>query len=112
MDGRIFHIKQRLSRDLGHHWTVREMAEMVGLSARYLDKLFKSEIGVPPMKFLQQLRLEKARYLLENSFLQIKQIGLQTGLISASNFTRDFKARYGKAPSKYRRNVWSSTQSK
>src|SRR5437867_2003649 len=99
MDGRIFHVKNLLSQSMGHSWTVKEMAEKVGLSVPHFLKLFKTEIGDPPMAYLHQLRLETARYLLESSFLQVKQIGVQTGLTNASHFTRDFKKKFGLSPS-------------
>src|SRR5437867_1241558 len=98
MDGRIFHIKTKLSQDLGRHWTVSDMAGMVGLSVSRLHKLFRIEIGHSPIAFLHELRLEKARKLLEVTFLQIKQVGYKTGLTNDSHLTRDFKRKFGITP--------------
>jgi AraC family transcriptional regulator len=110
MDGRIFHIKKELAENLAHHWTVAEMAAKVGLSPLHFQKLFKQVTGVSPIHYLNDLRLEKARELLETSFLQIKQIGVQTGLTNDSHFSRDFKRKYGTTPTKYRNHWWQAHQ--
>lgn len=111
MDGRIFHLKKLLLERLGHHWTVDEMAKVVDLSTTHFQKIFKTQVGVPPKVFLHDARLEKARELLETTFLQIKQIGFQTGLKNDSHFTRDFKKKFGSSPTQYRENYWEIKQS-
>jgi len=46
--------------------------------------------------------MERARYLLETSFLSVKEIGYQVGLNDESHFVRDFRKVYGDAPTRYR----------
>lgn len=62
------------------------------------------------MAYLNELRLEKARELLEDErcFLQIKEIGHQVGLVNDSHFTRDFKKKYGLTPTEYRKQHWGN----
>ncbi len=57
------------------------------------------------MTFLKDLRLEKARELLEdeNNFLQIQEIRIKVGISHDSHFTRDFKEKFGLTPTEYRR---------
>lgn len=110
MDGRIFHIKEKLLKNLNNHWTLEKMAREVGLSAPHFQKLFKSNVGLPPMTFLQNLRLEKARELLEDTFLQVQEIRCQVGMSGNSHFTRDFKVKYGMTPTEYRKFHWSKIQ--
>ncbi len=112
MDGRIFELTNLLNERLTHPWTIEEMAKCVDLSQPHLQKLFKTEIGTPPKTYLRNLRLEKARDMLENGHLQIKQIGLQTGLVNDSHFTRDFKKKFGLTPTEYRKKQWEIEQSK
>lgn len=60
MDGRIFHLKKHISQNLSYHWTVAEFAKIANLSPPHLYKLFKANLGKSPMRYLQDLRLEKA----------------------------------------------------
>ena len=79
------------------------MAKIVDLSPPHLQRLFKIHVGVSPMAYLLELRLEKARELLENPFLQIKQIGRMVGILTDSHFTREFKKNCGLTPTEFRR---------
>ncbi len=62
------------------------MARLVNLSESHLQQLFKHIVGMSPIQYLQDLRLEKARELLEDSFLQIREIGFQVGMSDQSHF--------------------------
>jgi AraC-like DNA-binding protein len=110
MDGRIFHIIEKIRKNLNHDWTVEEMAIFTELSESHFQKLFKSETGMSPKAYLKNLRLEKARELLENGFKQIKQIGYEIGLTNDSHFARDFKRTFGMTPSDYRARFWKFSQ--
>ena len=74
------------------------------------QKLFKSNTGTSPVAYLRELRLEKARLLLETTFVQIKQIGIKIGLTNDSHLTRDFKNKYGVTPTECRRQHWDKAQ--
>ena len=80
MDGRIFYITEQLTGNLNHDWTIEEMAGMVELSVPHFQKLFKRNVGAPPMAYLREQRLERACECLETSFHQLKQIGSQVGI--------------------------------
>lgn len=103
IDGRIFKLKKILFEKPDHNWTIEEMAKIVDLSPSHLQKLFKINMGVSPMACLLELRLEKARELLENPSLQIKQISRMVGIPNDSHFTRDFKKNCGLTPTEFRR---------
>lgn len=110
MDGRIFHLRKRILDDLRHEWTIEEMADFVELSAPHLQKLFKVQSGTSPLAFVREMRLEKARDLLENTFRQIHIIGYEVEMPNDSHFTRDFKKRYGTTPTEYRKRHWERMQ--
>src|SRR5262249_25375562 len=67
-----------------------------------LCHIFKSDVGMPPIRYLRQLRMERAKGLLESSFLSVKEIAFQVGLNDESHFVRDFKSTYGFSPALYR----------
>ncbi len=110
MDGRIFRLKERLLKSIRHAWTIEEMARFVELSVPHLQKLFKIETGTTPMAYLRDIRLKKARKLLETKFSRLKEIGHEIGMPNDSHFTRDFKKKYGVTPTEYRRRHWEKTQ--
>ena len=77
-------------------------AQSVNLSVWRLCHIFKSDVGMPPIRYLRLLRMERAKGLLESSFLSVKEIAFQVGLNDESHFVRDFKSTYGFSPALYR----------
>ena len=57
---------------------------------------------MPPIRYLRLLRMDRAKNLLESSFLSVKEIAFQVGLNDESHFVRDFKSTYGFSPALYR----------
>jgi transcriptional regulator GlxA family with amidase domain len=110
MDGRIFHIREKLVNNIQHQWTIGEMAREVELSSPHFIKLFKSNVGTSPITFLRDMRLSKARHFIESTFLQMQEIRLKVGILQDSHFTRDFKKKYGTTPTEYRKCYWDQTQ--
>jgi AraC family transcriptional activator of mtrCDE len=110
MDGRIFHIKQQLNKNLQYNWSVPKLAKLIDVSAPHLQKLFKAEMKMSPIACLRNLRLEKARELLETTFKRVSIIAIEIGINSESHFTRDFKNKYGLTPTAYRKEHWKKIQ--
>lgn len=108
MDGRIWFVKNKIISNLQLHHSIDEIAESINVSKDHLHKLFKKELGISPIKFVNNLRLEKAKELLENTFLRIKEIRTLVGINDEADFIRDFKKHYGLTPSEYRKNFWNS----
>ena len=88
--------------DVRGELSLAEFAQSVNLSVWRLCHIFKSDVGMPPIRYLRQLRMERARHLLESSFLSVKEIAFQVGLNDESHFVRDFKSTYGYSPALYR----------
>jgi transcriptional regulator GlxA family with amidase domain len=82
---------------------VQDLAVGVNLSAGRLAHLFKSELGVSPQRYLNHIRMERAKELLEDGMLSGKEIAAEVGIPNASRFCRTFKARYGTTPNEYRK---------
>lgn len=77
--------------------------EKLGLNNNYFSKLFKSETGVTPLHYIQQLRLEKAQDLLTHSTLSIEEIASEIGFPDMLYFSRVFKQACGFPPTTYRK---------
>ena len=91
-----------MREDVRGELSLSEFAQSVNLSVWRLCHIFKSDVGMPPMRFLRLLRMERAKGLLESSFLSVKEIAYRVGLNDESHFVRDFKATYGSSPACYR----------
>ena len=102
MDKRVEKIIQMMREDVRGELSLGEFAQSVNLSVWRLCHIFKSDVGMPPIRYLRLLRMERAKGLLESSFLSVKEIAFQVGLNDESHFVRDFKSTYGYSPSLYR----------
>lgn len=91
-----------MREDVRGELSLAEFAQSVNLSVWRLCHIFKSDVGMPPMRYLRGLRMERAKDLLESSFLSVKEIAYRVGLNDESHFVRDFKATYGSSPALYR----------
>ena len=102
MDKRVEKIIKMMRDDVRGELSLTEFAQSVNLSVWRLCHIFKSDVGLPPIKYLRLLRMERAKGLLESSFLSVKEIAFQVGVNDESHFVRDFKATYGHSPAIYR----------
>ena len=73
------------------------------LSPVYISKIFKDIMGDSPINYLIRIRLSKAKELLENSKLSIKEISEAIGYNDPYYFSKLYKKYYGISPSKHRK---------
>jgi transcriptional regulator GlxA family with amidase domain len=102
-DADILKIQIWLENRIGHNIAMEQVADEFGLSLRNLIRRFKDATEQSPAQYLQNLRIEKAKFLLENSQEAFEQITLQVGYEDGNSFRRLFKQRVGLAPSAYRK---------
>jgi AraC-like DNA-binding protein len=81
---------------------MRDLARQVNLSPWHFMHLFKAETSVSPNQYLRSLKMKKAKALLKDSFLSIKEITSLVGFNDRSHFSRDFKSLFGQNPSEFR----------
>lgn len=91
-------IKERI-RDLP---TLAELAKSSGLSRTYLSCVFKEVTGTRLQDYIAQVRLEKAKDLLGDIDLKIKQIAHEVGFSDPNYFCRSFKKKTGLIPTNWR----------
>ncbi|TQK06748.1 GlxA family transcriptional regulator [Herbaspirillum sp. SJZ107] len=75
-----------------------EIAQLVGISRRQLERLFKQYLGSLPSRYYLELRLKRARQLLRDTNSSIVQVGLMCGFSSGSHFSTAFGALFGNTP--------------
>jgi transcriptional regulator GlxA family with amidase domain len=86
---------------------VTDLARRVNLSRSRFTHLFRADIGCSPARYLREARLDRARQLLEDTALSIKEIMFRVGFNDPSHFTRDFARRYGASPRTFRARIRS-----
>ncbi|MCI3920845.1 AraC family transcriptional regulator [Paenibacillus sp. TRM 82003] len=87
-----------MEANLSHPWTLQELGELVFLSQSRFCDVFRRAVGVPPLLYLIQLRLERAVALLKTTDLKILDVALECGFRTLSNFNRLFYRHYGYSP--------------
>lgn len=102
MDCRVKRVITLMQDSLASKLSEQSIARSVNLSASRLRQLFKHDTGLSPIQYMRCLRAKGAAFLLETSFLTIKEVAFQIGAGDVSHFVRDFKKRYGLTPSAYR----------
>jgi transcriptional regulator GlxA family with amidase domain len=102
-DAEILKIQIWLENRIGQNILMEQVAEEFSLSMRNFIRRFKEATEQTPIEYLQNLRLEKAKFLLESSQLAFDQITLQVGYEDGNSFRRLFKQRVGLTPSEYRK---------
>jgi transcriptional regulator GlxA family with amidase domain len=83
--------------------TVGALAARVGMSARHFARCFTAECGVTPARYVEDLRLERARTLLANTDLTVDAIATSIGLSGEAVLHRLFRRRLDSTPTTYRR---------
>lgn len=102
MDPRVQKVVTLMREEFHRESSLSEMAQFVNLSPSRLRYLFKSEVGMPPTQYLKAFRMQRARELLETTFLSVKEIISSIGVNDPSHFIREFKRTYGMTPAQYR----------
>lgn len=83
--------------------TLEMMAERAGLGERTFLRRFQKATGINPTEYCQQLRIAKARELLEISSIKVEQIAWQIGYEDPGAFRKIFRKLLGLSPGEYRR---------
>ena len=81
---------------------LESLAEKYNISLRTLIRRFNNAVGMPPNRYLQAVRVEKARKMLEESDFQVEVVMTKVGYEDASSFRRLFKKKTGLTPTEYR----------
>lgn len=86
-----------------HDWSLPELAREVAASRSVLAERFTHLVGIPPMQYLAQWRLQLATELLMRDSAKVSAVGMQVGYDSEAAFSRAFKRATGSAPAEWRR---------
>jgi transcriptional regulator GlxA family with amidase domain len=85
-----------------HRWTVAELAARASVSRTALDERFRSVLGRPPIRYLNEWRMHIAQDLLATTDLTIAAVARRTGYDAEEAFSRAFKRHLGESPGIWR----------
>lgn len=108
-------VLQIMQNNIEDPLTPDEIAEVVGVSIRQMERLFAKHLGLSPKRYYLQMRLDKARELLRQTSLSVTEICVACGFRSPSHFSKSYRAAFNVAPSQEgtaNRLVWPVTQSR
>ncbi|WP_313178054.1 GlxA family transcriptional regulator [Massilia sp.] len=91
-----------LNARLDQPWTMAQLAAHCALSQRTLLRRFQEALGVSPVQYAQQLRVERAKALLETTGLSLEEITVRCGYEDAATFSKVFKRWAALTPREYR----------
>ncbi|MFL8936611.1 response regulator [Rossellomorea oryzaecorticis] len=100
---------QRIEEYLQQHYqedvTLQEIADTFFLSREYISRKFKQEYNLTITDYLMNIRLEKAKKLLENPYLKIYEVAYGVGYGNEKYFSKVFKKQVGATPNEFRRSL-------
>jgi transcriptional regulator GlxA family with amidase domain len=82
---------------------IERLAERSGLTPRTLARRFKTATGRTPIDYVQSVRVEEAKRILETEVLHTDGVSALVGYEDPASFRRMFGARVGLSPAAYRR---------
>ena len=91
-----------VNADPGGEHTVEAMASRAGLSPRHFTRLFRSEIGSTPARYVERVRVDAARRTLEQSSTGLEAVATDCGFGTTETMRRAFLRQVGVSPSEYR----------
>lgn len=87
---------------IGQPVSIQEVAHYFQLSPQHFSVLFHKVHGMPPVRYVQEIRHRQACRQLRHSTASIKEIAADCGYADSAHFCRQFKAREGESPSHFR----------
>lgn len=101
-DREVTAISDWMKEHLAEPIEIAELAARFGMSPRNLGRRFGRVMGVAPTEYLRELRLDRARTMLENTGDPIAEIAQSVGYADARAFARMFARRFGTTPGRFR----------
>lgn len=102
LNPKILKAIELMEEHLSDRLPMEEIAAAVCLSRRQVERLFQTELETSPSRYYLQLRLERARLLVTQSAMQIVEIAVACGFVSASHFSKCYRQFHGISPQETR----------
>lgn len=93
-----------INKNYDSNLSLADYADMCNMSKYHFLRIFKKTVGVTPLEYRNNIRLEHAADMLCEENVSVEQVSFQLGFSSASYFSTVFKERYGVPPKQYQKN--------
>lgn len=103
VDSTIVRAREYLQTHLAEDISVEDLADRIGLSRHHFSRRFAAAFGLPPVRYLREIRLRRASELLATGDLGVEEVAYRSGFSSASYFCRVFREGTGLTPTEFRR---------
>lgn len=95
-------IKKFLDENYHKNLKIEEISKIIGINQNKLRKEFKEQYQTTIVNYISELRMLKAKKMIVNNRIMIKEIAIECGYEYVQNFTRAFKKKFGVSPEKLR----------
>lgn len=102
-DGVITRCQDFIAQNYQRQDIIAELVQHSGLPKRSFDRRFRAATGYSPLAYVQTLRIEEAKQLLETTEIGVEEICREVGYEDVASFRRLFRKRAGVSPKDYRR---------
>ncbi len=109
-DPQILAVQEFLESEYAQPHSYRELASRFGMSRRTFERRFKESTGDTPLLYLQRVRVEAAKRMLETANLSFDEIAFRVGYQDSNSFRGIFLKHTGVLPKQYRRRFQKSTK--
>ena len=96
--GDIYAVNSWIKENFRDRFSVADLARQGNMSVSRFHEQFKSAVGMGPLQCQKRLRLTEARRLMLDEGCNVTEAGIEVGYESLSQFTRDYKGMFGRAP--------------
>jgi len=96
-------VNRFFNRNVGHPFTLKELAQAIGYSPSHLRSIFRSAVGISLGQYISQARLMKATGLLHRGGKSISEVAEACGYASLFSFSRAFRKAYGCSAREFRK---------
>lgn len=94
--------KKYIDENFSHRISVADVAKHCDVNDKYMARLFKKHIGMPPNQYIMRLKLNKASHLLLETSTPSHEVAYMVGFEDPYHFSKTFKKFYGMSPNNYR----------
>ena len=98
---RLAHAIQYINANYDKNHSLEDYAALMHMSKYHFLRVFKQTVGVPPLEYRNNIRLEHAAELIKEKVSSIEEIALSLGFSSLAYFSSAFKKKYGVSPKQY-----------
>ena len=100
---RLRKVKEFIDAKIEDDFTLRDMAQSVGLSTSHFSEMFRKSTGETPHQFVLRRRTERAKEILRKAELRVLDVAVACGFQTQQHFARVFRQLCGVSPTQYRR---------